>query len=64
MEVQKSFEIILNDEFTILPDEVTIQVLSEPKSKYLQWWWRPLEFLTFGKRFNSSYEYKVKINKK
>lgn len=34
-----------------------LRIISKPKAKYQQWWWRGLEFLTFGKRFNAGYEY-------
>lgn len=38
-----------------------LQVISEPIKKYWKWYWRIPEFLTLGNRFNSRYEYKVKV---
>lgn len=52
---KKVFEIVLRDSY--FPDSVQLRIISTPKPKYQHWRWRILEFLTFGKRFNSGWEY-------
>lgn len=42
-------------------EETTLRVLSTPTKKKHQWWYRILNWLTFGYFFNIEYRYTVEI---
>lgn len=42
-------------------DGVKVEVLSTPTLHYQKWYWRVLNFITFGQLFNVKYTYTVKI---
>lgn len=57
---KETFKLIFNKEYFQtyqLIHQEQVRIISPPRGKYLQWWWRGLEFITFGKRFNAGYEY-------
>ncbi len=35
------------------------KIISEAKPKYISWYWRLLEFLSFGTKFKPRFEYNV-----
>lgn len=42
-------------------DGVKLRILSTPTTKYNKWYWKILNWLTFGYFFNVEYTYTVKI---
>jgi NADPH-dependent 7-cyano-7-deazaguanine reductase QueF-like protein len=62
----KSFKLVLNSNYrqSILVDnqkQTVLKVISEPIFKYGQWYFKILNKLTFGKRFNNGWEHYVEI---
>ncbi len=56
---RETFKIVLDSSYfpTEMLNQQQLRVTSLPKPKYQQWYWRGLEFLTFGRRFNAGWEY-------
>ena len=64
----KTFEVLLNEDFFQANDILTIdavgskvEIISAPTFFYRKWYWRVLNFITFGFLFNVKCTYTVKL---